>query len=375
MSHDVETVIVGAGAVGLATATALATAGQQVLVLEREARSGTETTARNSEVIHAGLYYPQGSLKARLCVAGNRLLRAFCRRNGVPIAMRGKLVVAVEEHELEPLTKLAERARANGVRELRLLDADASRAREPQLRCRAALLSPTTGVVDALAFVAALEGHLDHLAGSLVHQTEVETISRRAQGGFTLEVRSQGALSHLSCRNLVIAAGHGATPLARTLHRDRPELAPDTYPAKGHYFALSGPAPFQHLIYPLPGGAGSLGIHYTMTTAGETKFGPDFEWVTGIDYTFDEQGGRRLQAFERDIRRYWPDLPDGRLSPAYTGVRPKLSRPGEPARDFVIAGEEAHGVPGFIGLYGIDSPGLTSSLAIGSLVARMLARS
>jgi L-2-hydroxyglutarate oxidase LhgO len=373
---DVETVVIGAGVVGLAVARALVTAGHEVLVIERHDAIGQETSSRSSEVIHAGLYYPAGSLKAELCVEGRRLLYDFARDNGVPHARYGKLVVASEEAERERLEALAARARGNGVDDLVRLGADDARALEPEVSCIAALLSPSTGVIDSHALMVALEGHIAAGAGSVVLNTEVDGLAAREGTAFRIETTSGGAHATLTARNLVIAAGLGATRLGRMIASARTS-PPQTYPARGHYYTLSGPAPFRHLVYPMPR-EGSLGIHLTLDVAGQAKFGPDLEWSPGLECNdepstvFDDADGARRARFEREIRRYWPGLPDGRLAPGYVGVRPKIHRSGETAPDFAIQDVRTHGVKRLVALYGIESPGLTSSLAIGNHVAALL---
>lgn len=373
MNADVETLVIGAGVVGLACARSLAGRGREVVVLERNGRIGAEVSSRNSEVIHAGLYYPPGSLRARLCVGGKAMLYAFCAENGVDARRCGKLLVATSEAELPALEAIAATARRNGVDDLVRLDAAAARALEPEVACVAALLSPSTGVVDSHGLMAALDGHLTSRGGSVVLSTAVTAISRAADGDFTIETARDGVATAITARHLVIAAGLGATAAARTLFRDGGHYAPPvTYPAKGHYFALTGRAPFRHLVYPMPDGAW-LGVHLTLDVAGQAKFGPDLAWTDGIDYAFEDADGARVAQFHREIRRYWPGLPDGALHPGYTGIRPKIYREGEPAADFAIHGAEVHGVPGLVALYGIESPGLTASLAIGEMVAEMLA--
>lgn len=371
MTLDAEAIVIGGGAVGLASALALAERGHEVMVLEKATGCGLETSARNSEVVHAGLYYPTGSWKARLCLAGNRMLSAFCRRHGVPFANRQKLIVATNALEQAALGQLLATARASGASGLAMLDAAEVRAREPALRCHGALLSRRTSVFDSGAFVAALEGRLGAAGATIIRRCKVRSIARDRHGTFVLSVISQGSATKIRCRFLVIAAGHDASRLALNLLPGQPHLVPQVYAAKGHYYLLSGRAPFQHLVYPMPS-HGSLGIHYTLSVAGEAKFGPDIEWVADPNYAFDDPDGARLRSFETSIRRYWPDLPDGALRPGYTGLRPKLSRAGEPARDFAIHGPETHGVGNLVALYGIESPGLTASLAIGEIVARLL---
>ncbi len=376
MAPDIETLVVGAGAVGLAAARALADAGHQVLVLEQHERVGNETSSRNSEVIHAGLYYPTGSFKARFCVDGKQRLYAFAAENGILARRCGKLVVAADEEERPRLDMIAANARANGVNDLVPLTAAEARVREPNLDCVAAYLSPSTGIIDSHAYMQALEGHITTAGSEIVLHTRVVGLCCRPGGGFDVETDSNGERATFSTRHLVVAAGLDASRIGRLITYANGYSVPETYMAKGHYFSLRGPAPFKHLIYPLPA-AGSLGIHYTLNADGTGKFGPDIEWkgVRGdgpIDYSFEEAGGARQTRFEALIRRFWRALPDHALDPAYTGVRPKLTRAGEPSLDFAIHGPQTHGLPGLVALYGIESPGLTSSLAIGAYVADML---
>ncbi|MFN3622662.1 MAG: NAD(P)/FAD-dependent oxidoreductase [Hyphomicrobium sp.] len=367
---DVETVVIGAGVVGLAIARALAMAGHEVLVLERHSRIGSEASSRNSEVIHAGLYYPPGSLRATLCVAGKEMLYRFCRENGVAHKRCGKLLVATSEAEVPRLETIAANAVANGVADLQRLGAGEARSLEPALECVAAYLSPSTGIVDSHGLMQALHGHLAARGGEVVLNTAVTGIASR-DGMFAMGTASGGEQSTLTSRNLVISAGLGATDLGRTLAYRSGYRVPATYPARGHYFALDRGVPFRHLVYPMPVGAW-LGVHLTLDVAGRARFGPDIEWCDEPDYKFDEDQGRRLKRFEAEIRRYWPALPQGALHPDTVGVRPKLYREGEPVADFAIHGKDEHGVDRLVTLYGIESPGLTSSLAIGEYVTKLL---
>lgn len=368
---DIETIVIGAGAVGLAIAARLSAAGQEVLVLERHAGIGMETSSRNSEVIHAGIYYPPGSLRARLCVAGKEMLYRYAAEHGVGASRCGKLLVATQESEIARLAAIEETAAKNGVADLVRLDAAAARALEPEVACVAGLLSPSTGIIDSHGLMLALEGELTARGGQVVLASAVDGIAF-GEGWFRLNVTSEGASESfaITCRNLVIAAGLGATQLGRMIPYSRDYTVPGLYPAKGHYFALGCRAPFRHLVYPMPSGAW-LGVHLTLDLGGKAKFGPDIEWCETIDYAFDDPDGARRARFEQEIRRYWPGLPDGALHPDYTGIRPKIYPEGAPAADFAIHGVREHGIGNLVALYGIESPGLTSSLAIGEYVASL----
>ena len=370
MTADVETIVVGAGAVGLAVARALAEAGHEVMVLEQHALIGSETSSRNSEVIHAGIYYPTGSLRARLCVRGKELLYRFCAESNVAHARCGKLLVATHESQLPKLAAIKQTAERNGVTDLEPLGANAARALEPELACVAALISPSTGIIDSHGYMLALEGHIEARGGSVVLRCPVERIERTGGGLYRLTTGGE-APGAIACRNLVMSAGLLASKLARTLSYGAGYSVPETYYAKGQYYALSGPSPFKRHIYPLPDGAW-LGLHATVDIGGRCKFGPDIEWTPGIDYSFQPE---KLDKFLDFIRSYYPGLDASRLHPDYTGIRPKLYREGEPVPDFAIHSPEQHGLPGLVALYGIESPGLTASLAIGEMVAGMLAES
>lgn len=372
MTSDVEVIVVGAGVVGLAIARALAVRGKDVLVLERNAHIGMETSSRSSEVIHAGLYYPPGSLRAKLCVAGKEMLYPFAAENGVSVKRYGKLLVATEAGELPYLHRIVENAAKNGVNDLKPLSAADVRQLEPEVACIAAFLSPSTGVIDSHDLMQALEGHITSRGGSVVLETAVTRAEVTAKGEFRLDTTSGGEVSTITARQLINAAGHGASTLGAILHDGHGSYQPPaTYPAKGHYFALSGRVPFQHLIYPMPSGAW-LGVHLTLDVAGRAKFGPDIAWCDSVTYDFEDADGSRAARFYRDVRRFWPGLPDGALHPDYTGVRPKIYREGEPVPDFAIHGAAEHGIANLVGLYGIESPGLTASLAIGEHVADLL---
>ena len=377
MTPDIETIIIGGGVVGLAIARRLAVLGSETLVLERHERVGAETSSRNSEVIHAGIYYPPGSLRGRLCVDGKKQLYRFAEENGVTVNPCGKLVVATSEEDLPGLETIAARATANGVGDLRMLERTAAQRMEPELECIAALHSPSTGVIDSHGLMTALEGHLTEHGGQVVLSTEVLGIARDSDGNYAVTTRSgdndSASSTVITCRNLVLAAGLEATQVGNLLQKDWPDgyAPPQTYPAKGHYFSLSRKAPFTHLIYPVPSGAW-LGIHLTLDIAGQAKFGPDLQWIEEVDYSFDDPDGARRRTFITEVQRYWPGLPADELQPGYTGIRPKIYRQGEAPADFTFHGPKTHGLANLIALYGIESPGLTSALAIGDHVAGML---
>lgn len=359
---DIQTIVVGGGVVGLAVARALAESGREVVVLERASSIGTETSSRNSEVIHSGIYYTPGSLKARLCVSGRDLLYAYCERRDIPHRRAGKLIVATAQEDMARLTRYVELAQANGVGALEWLDADAVRALEPEVTCFRALHSPYTGVVDSHSLMMSFWADLQAAGGEVAFNAEVGAGGRRADGAFELVIH--GLNEPATCRELVNCAGLGAPSLARALRRCGAEDAPPSYFARGHYFKLRGQSPFGRLVYPVAEAAG-LGIHVTLDLDGNARFGPDVEWVNDVDYRFDAS---RRERFAAAIRRYYPNLESDRLEPDYVGVRPKISGPSEAAADFRIDGPVRHGIPGLVHLYGIESPGLTSCLAIATLV-------
>jgi L-2-hydroxyglutarate oxidase LhgO len=363
----VECVVVGAGVVGLAVARGLARAGHEVVVLEAAAAIGTGISSRNSEVIHAGMYYPSDSLRARLCGAGRRALYEYCAGHGIPHRRLGKLIVATGPAQEAGLAAIARQGRINGVTDLVWLDAAGARALEPEVRCVAALHSPDTGIIDGHAFMLALQGDAES-HGAVLAFNSPAVGGQVGDGGLTVSVGGAAPL-RLGCRVLVNAAGLSAQGLAARFDGLPAASIPRQALAKGSYFALTGVAPpFRRLVYPIPP-EGGLGIHVTLDLGGQVRFGPDVEWTDGLDYRVDH---RRAGDFYAAIRQYWPGLPDGALSPAYAGIRPKLSGPGEPAADFVIQGPADHGVPGLVNLYGIESPGLTASLAIADHVAGLL---
>ena len=368
----IDAVVVGAGVVGLACARALALAGHETIVVEASDGIGNGTSSRNSEVIHAGLYDAPGSLKATLCVAGRRLLYPYCETHGVGHRRCGKLVVAGSAAQVEALRAIEARAIANGVEGLRWLGGADARALEPALNAEAALLSTVTGIIDSHSLMLAYLGDLEHAGGTLVVRSPVEGATVTGEG---LVVRVGGAQPiELRARSVVNCAGLFAQSLARRIEGLDAGTIPRERFAKGNYVALAGRSPFSHLIYPVPE-PGGLGVHLTLDLAGQARFGPDVEWLAPgtlpeeIDYAVDPA---RIARFDAAIRCWWPGLPEGALAPAYSGVRPKLQGPGEPVRDFVLQGPDAHGVAGLVNLYGIESPGLTASLAIAAEVARLL---
>jgi L-2-hydroxyglutarate oxidase LhgO len=358
----VDCVVIGAGVVGIAVARALAMAGREVIVLEAAEAIGTETSSRNSEVIHAGIYYPKDSLMARLCVQGRRMLYAYCAEHGVAFNKCGKLIVATSEEEAERLVGIQARAEANGVEGMRRLTATEARALEPNLVCSAALLSPTTGVVDSHGYMLALQGDAE-AAGAMFAFHAAVTGGRAVGEGVELDVGGAEPMS-LHCRLVVNSAGLHAPEVARSILGMPTQLIPTAYYAKGNYFSLLGRSPFSRLIYPVPV-PGGLGVHLTIDLGGQARFGPDVEWVDRLDYAVDP---RRADGFYEAVRRYWPGLKDGALQPGYAGIRPKIVPKGAPGQDFSIVGPRAHGVPGLLNLFGIESPGLTSAIALADLV-------
>lgn len=367
---QVDSIVIGAGAVGLAVGRALAATGRETIVVEAQSAIGQGVSSRNSEVIHAGLYYPTGSLKARLCVRGKELLYALCASHGVSHRRCGKLVVATTDSEAAALRVLQDRAGANGV-PVQWLDGPQAKALEPALNCEVALLSPSTGIVDSHGFMLALQGDLERSGGMVALGSPVES-AVLGHGGEAHVLRMRDG-TQIAAREIVNSASLHACALARRFEGLEARFIPREHFCKGNYYSLAGAAPFTHLIYPAPADAW-LGVHLTLDLGGQAKFGPDLEWLDvrdpdAIDYSVDP---RRSDGFYAEVRRYWPQLPDGVLQPSYSGVRPKIYGPGEKAPDFRIDAEPLHGVPRLVNLFGIESPGLTSSLAIAEHVVSLL---
>jgi L-2-hydroxyglutarate oxidase LhgO len=362
--EKLDAVVIGAGVVGLAIARALAMGGREVVILEAEEAIGTHTSSRNSEVIHAGIYYPAGSLKARSCAEGKALLYEYCLSHGVPHRRSGKLIVATQEDQISELEKIQTRAQANGVTDVVWMTREQALALEPELSCVAALYSPSTGIIDSHALMLAYLGDAEAHGAMLALRSPLERVRIR-EDFFELQVAGSDPVHS---RLLVNSAGLRAPTVAKRMEGYRAELAPREFYAKGNYYSLARRSPFSRLVYPAPE-PGGLGVHVTLDLAGQARFGPDVEWVERIDYDVDP---RRAERFYAAIRRYWPGLPDGALLPGYAGIRPKTAGPGEPAPDFLIQGPAAHGIPGLVHLFGIESPGLTASLALADSVARAL---
>jgi L-2-hydroxyglutarate oxidase LhgO len=361
-----DVVVIGAGVIGLAVARVLALAGREVVVLETERTIGAHTSSRNSEVIHAGIYYPTGSLKARFCVAGKTALYEYCQRQNVAHAKLGKLIVATRDEEIPALERIEAQARANGVDDLGWLDRADVHSLEPAVSCVKALLSPSTGIVDSHGLMSALRREAEGAGAQVVVTTPVVSGKVRDDG---LELSTGGvAPTTVRCSAVVNAGGLRAQEVARAIAGLPESTIPPAFFAKGHYFLLSGRAPVSRLVYPVPV-PGGLGIHVTLDLAGQARFGPDVVWTDGIDYSFDEG---RAAAFHTAIRGYLPSVAIEHLAPGYTGIRPKLGPAGAPAQDFLIQGPADHGVPGLVNLYGIESPGLTASLAVADHVRALL---
>lgn len=366
MTEKVDCIVIGAGVIGLAVARRLALAGREVIVLEKAEGIGTETSSRNSEVIHAGLYYPTGSLKARLCVAGNRALYRYCEERHVPHKRLSKIIVATSQDEIANLEKYIQQAKLNGVNDLAWLTPAQVRQMEPNVHCVSALHSPSTGLVDSHSLMLAYQGDLESAGGTVVFHSPIES-GEVTNDGVILNVGGKEPMT-IVCGLVVNCAGLYAQDIARKIQGIPAQTIPTLYYAIGHYFTVTGKPAFTRLIYPVAV-AGSLGLHVALDLAGQVRFGPDIEYIDRIDYGFRTSLSTK---FYDSIRRYYPDLKDGSLQPGYTGIRPKLHGPGTPAADFVIQSRHEHGIDGLINLYGIESPGLTSSLAIADYVHQQL---
>jgi L-2-hydroxyglutarate oxidase LhgO len=366
MTDTADCVVIGAGVVGLAVARALTLAGREVVVLEAGDAIGSETSSRNSEVIHAGIYYVPGSLKGQLCVAGKKVLYRYCAERGIPYRNCTKLIVATSEAQHAALGAIRANALGNGVEDLQPLTGVEAKSLEPNLRCVAALLSPSTGIIDSHGLMLAYLGDAEARGAMLAFNSPV-TGGRVTGDAIELEVGGAEPM-RLACRAVVNAAGLHAQRIARSIAGIPSQSIPPAYLAKGNYFSLAARPPFSRLIYPVPE-PGGLGVHITVDLAGQARFGPDVEWIERVDYNVDP---RRADKFYAEVRRYWPDLPDGSLQPAYAGIRSKLGPAGTPPADFMIQGPREHGVGGLVNLYGIESPGLTASPAIAERVAEML---
>lgn len=363
MSCDLDCIVVGAGVVGLAVARALADTGREVVLIDRAEGVGTETSSRNSEVVHAGIYYPVGSLKAVHCVRGNRMLYEYCQARGVAHRRTGKLIVACDEREVSTLDFYLESARNNGVAAIGRIDSEELEDLEPNVEAVAALYSPSTGIVDSHELMNSLLADFEALGGTFVSRTEFVS-ARSIDGGFACTTRDEKE-SVISTRTLVNSAGLMATSVARSIADMPRELIPETEFAIGHYYVLDGAAPFSHLVYPVAE-AGGLGVHATIDLSGATRFGPDVRWIESVDYTFQDD---RRSEFAASIRRYCPGILEEDLTPGYTGIRPKIGGRASPSVDFVVQTQRDHAVPGLINLFGIESPGLTAALSLGELVA------
>ena len=363
---EIDNAVIGAGVIGLAIARALAIHGKETILIEHERLIGSQTSSRNSEVIHAGIYYPEGSLKAQSCVEGRDRLYDYCARRGVPHRRCGKLIVAAGPRHIPDLENLLKLGHANGATDLHLIDGAQARKLEPELKAEAALLSPSTGILDSHAYMNALAADFENAGGLMAMENTISALNPTPAG---IELWIEGyAEPVLRARHVINAAGLNAVALATRVRGLEGRHVPKAYLAKGSYFVLQRKSPFSHLIYPVPE-PGGLGTHLTLDMAGAARFGPDVEWIDEIDYTVDPL---RAQYFYESIRQYWPGLRDGDLQPDYAGIRPKIVGPGEPAADFLISGPADHGVEGLVNLFGIESPGLTASLALAARVVRQI---
>jgi L-2-hydroxyglutarate oxidase LhgO len=364
--NDVDCIVIGAGVIGLATARALAAGRREVVILESERHFGMHSSSRNSEVIHAGIHYEPHSLKARLCVAGRDLLYRYCAERGIPHRRCGKLTVATENAQLAALEKIESNARASGVFDLSWLDGGEARRVEPELKCIRALSSPSTGIVDSHVLMLSLLADAEANGAAIAYGSKATSLRATPRG---IEIAINGETAPIvRARTVVNSAGLHAELVALRMEGFPAQFVPKVSFAKGSYFALSGPSPFSRLVYPVPPPGGHLGIHMTIDLSGAARFGPDSEWVQSIDYAVDPQ---RAGLFAEAVRQYWPGLMEARLYPAYAGIRPKVSGPGKPARDFCISGPKQHGVAGVVNLFGMESPGLTASPALGEYIAAL----
>ncbi|MEA9567783.1 NAD(P)/FAD-dependent oxidoreductase [Polynucleobacter sp. AP-Nickl1-40-C4] len=375
---QVDCVVIGAGVVGLAVAREMALQGRETILLERESAFGTISSARNSEVIHAGIYYPKDSLKAKLCVEGNRMLYEYCRTHHVATQPYGKLIVASDDAQLDDLQAILYKAQQNQVPEIKMITGDQAKAMEPELNCSAAVLSASTGIVDSHGFMLSLLGGFEDAGGMIAYQsplTSAKPLGENAKDGFELEIGGADGMK-IQTKLLINCAGMSAPAIARKIQSLSEAQIPKAYFAKGNYFSLSGKSPFKHLIYPIPE-PGGLGVHLTLDMGGQAKFGPDVEWLeideeSQIDYTVNPKRG---EGFYEAVRRYWPGLKDNALQPDYSGVRAKIVPPNSPAGDFCFNTPKDHGLEGLFNLYGFESPGLTSSLAIAKHLEDLIKRS
>ena len=376
--EQVDCVVIGAGVVGLAVAREMALQGRETILLERESSFGTISSARNSEVIHAGIYYPKDSLKAKLCVEGNRMLYEYCRTHHVATQPYGKLIVASDDSQLDDLQAILYKAQQNKVPEIKMITGDQVKAMEPELNCAAAVLSASTGIVDSHGFMLSLLGGFENAGGMIAYQSPLisaKPIGDNAKGGFELEIGGADGMK-IQTKLLINCAGMSAPAIAKKIEGLKEDQIPKAYFAKGNYFSLSGKSPFKHLIYPIPE-PGGLGVHLTLDMGGQAKFGPDVEWLeideeSQIDYTVNPKRG---EGFYEAVRRYWPGLKDNALQPDYSGVRAKIVPPNASAGDFCFNTPKDHGLEGLFNLYGFESPGLTSSLAIAKHLEGLIKRS
>ena len=362
MTECIDCIVIGAGVIGLACARRLALTGRETIVLEQHDTFGTETSSRNSEVIHAGIYYPRSFLKTSLCVTGKHALYSFCREREIAHKKMGKIIVASDDKEKDILNKYYDQAKRNGVRDLEFLNCMEISKLEPEIIGKCALFSPSSGIIDSHEYMQYLLADLQHNNGMAIYRSRVQSIGFY-NDKFQLEIDGEEQYK-IECKELVNSAGLYAWDIAKLISKSKSLYIPPRYYAKGHYFSLIGKSPFSHLIYPLPN-SGGLGTHVTIDMGGQAKFGPDFHWVDKIDYRFDDS---IKPGFIKEIRKYYPDIDKREIQPSYTGVRAKVTGPGDGQGDFIIQTPADHGLTGLVNLYGIDSPGLTASLSIADKV-------